>query len=244
MSWNGEKKASELQTEGSELLISLSVGISNPSIDADLTEVARLKEIEIQKISLNDLRSALESEIRLDDRFMKILVVLLKVNSTAVEMGEGLIIDLDGYTIKPFFYEEKKTTLADLLKVPGNFKFLNSGLSENPGTGFRSVDERFIQMVFWTINENISNFDFDVCMLHKKVGISRMHLSRKLKILTGLSPHILIRNIRLEKAAELLLRKEGNITEIANSIGISNPSGFSRAFRGYFGVSPKNFFKQ
>lgn len=71
-----------------------------------------------------------------------------------------------------------------------------------------------------------------------------MHLSRKLKILTGLSPHVLIRNIRLEKAAELLLHNAGNVTEIANSVGISNASGFTKAFREYFGVSPKNYSEQ
>jgi AraC-like DNA-binding protein len=45
----------------------------------------------------------------------------------------------------------------------------------------------------------------------------------------------------MEKAAELLLKKTGNITEIAYSVGISNASGFSRAFREYYGVSPKKY---
>jgi AraC-like DNA-binding protein len=62
-------------------------------------------------------------------------------------------------------------------------------------------------------------------------------------VLTGLSPGTLIRNIRLEKAAELLLTKACNITEAANSVGISNPSNFTKAFRNYFGVSPKDYLK-
>jgi len=74
--------------------------------------------------------------------------------------------------------------------------------------------------------------------------MSRTHLTRKLKILTGLSPGTLIRNIRLEKAAELLRNKKGSIAEISNSVGISNPSGFTKAFRNYFGVSPKEYSKQ
>jgi AraC-like DNA-binding protein len=64
-----------------------------------------------------------------------------------------------------------------------------------------------------------------------------------MKILTGMSPGNLIRNIRLEKAAELLLEKTGNITEVANSVGISNPSHFTKAFRHYFGVSPKKYLR-
>jgi AraC-like DNA-binding protein len=80
--------------------------------------------------------------------------------------------------------------------------------------------------------------------LQEKLGMSRMHLNRKLKALTGNSPAVLIRNIRLEKAAELLLQKEGNITEIANSVGISNPSNFTKSFRNYFRVSPRDYCKK
>jgi len=75
------------------------------------------------------------------------------------------------------------------------------------------------------------------------VGMSMTHLTRKLKILTGLSPGAFIRNVRLEKAAELLSAKAGNITEIANSVGISNPASFTKGFRTYFGISPKKFAK-
>jgi AraC-like DNA-binding protein len=64
------------------------------------------------------------------------------------------------------------------------------------------------------------------------------------KILTGYSPGVLIRNIRLEKAAELLSGNAGNITEISNSVGISNPASFTKAFRSYFGVSPREYLKQ
>jgi AraC-like DNA-binding protein len=74
--------------------------------------------------------------------------------------------------------------------------------------------------------------------------MSRTHLTRKLKILTGHSPGTLIRNIRLEKAAELLTGKKGNINEIANSVGMSNPSNFTKSFRSYFGVSPRDYAKQ
>jgi AraC-like DNA-binding protein len=68
-----------------------------------------------------------------------------------------------------------------------------------------------------------------------------MHLFRKFKVLTGVPPVIFLRNIRLEKAAILLRNKSGNITQIANSVGISSPSYFARCFREYFGVTPKDY---
>jgi AraC-like DNA-binding protein len=104
-----------------------------------------------------------------------------------------------------------------------------------------SVDDKFISRVLKIINANLVDYDFDVGLLQEQIGMSKTHLTRKLKILTGLPPGTLIRNIRLEKAAEFLAQNTGNITEIANSVGISNPSNFTRAFRNYFGVSPKEY---
>jgi AraC-like DNA-binding protein len=94
------------------------------------------------------------------------------------------------------------------------------------------------------INENLMDHSFDVGSLQEELGMSRTHLTRKLKILTGLSPGVLIKNVRFEKAAELLSGKAGNITEIANSVGISNPARFTKVFRSYFGVSPRDYAKQ
>jgi len=71
--------------------------------------------------------------------------------------------------------------------------------------------------------------------------MSRVHLYRKLKALTGESPSSLIHNRRMKVAARLIREKKGNLTEIALSIGISNPSYFSRSFREHYGISPRDF---
>jgi YesN/AraC family two-component response regulator len=47
----------------------------------------------------------------------------------------------------------------------------------------------------------------------------------------------------MERAGKLLRENRGNITEVANSVGISNPSYFTKCFRDYFGVSPKDYSK-
>lgn len=91
------------------------------------------------------------------------------------------------------------------------------------------------------VNENIRDFNFNLRVLHVELGMSRTHFFRKLKALTGVTPVVLIRNIRLEKAALLLQNKSGNVVEVANSVGISNPSYFTKCFREYYGVLPKDF---
>jgi AraC-like DNA-binding protein len=171
---------------------------------------------------------------------------MLTAKATTDDKLEGLRSGADDYIIKPFVMDELETRIANLLAIREKLKlkYLRAGISETGKEKPISVDDRFIEKVVRIINDNIMNFEFDVGILHEQLGMSRMHLSRKLKILTGLSPHIFIRNIRLEKAAELLIGNTGNITEIAYSVGFSNASGFTKAFREYFGVLPKKYSKQ
>jgi AraC-like DNA-binding protein len=71
--------------------------------------------------------------------------------------------------------------------------------------------------------------------------MSRVHLYRKLKAITGLSPGQLILNFRMKESAKLINMKAGNVTQIALSVGFSNPAYFSRCFKDFYGVSPKDF---
>jgi AraC-like DNA-binding protein len=65
-----------------------------------------------------------------------------------------------------------------------------------------------------------------------------VQLYRKVKALTGLSPVELMRKIRLNKAREMLLTTEKNISEVAYEVGFSAPSYFTKCFKDEFGVLP------
>ena len=88
---------------------------------------------------------------------------------------------------------------------------------------------------------NIDNSEFKVEILSKEIGLSRSQLFRKLKALTGQNPQEFIRFIRKKKAAELLLKKTGNISDIAYAVGFDNPSYFSRCFTKVYKVSPSEY---
>ncbi len=186
------------------------------------------------------------TQLKNDERTSHIPIIMLTAKATTDDKLEGLRSGADDYIVKPFIIDELKIRIANLLVIREKLKlkFLNIRIPETISEKPESVDEMFMQKVVRVINENITNFEFDVGILHERMGMSRMHLSRKLKVLTGLSPHVLIRNIRLEKAAGLLIKNAGNITKIAYSVGFSNASGFTKAFRDYFGVSPKKYSKQ
>jgi AraC-like DNA-binding protein len=93
------------------------------------------------------------------------------------------------------------------------------------------------------INKNIANPELNVEMLSREVGISRVHLHRKLKELTSQSTRDLIRNIRLQQAAKLLSEKQMNITDVAFSTGFANIGHFSNAFKDFYGVPPSQYME-
>ena len=78
-------------------------------------------------------------------------------------------------------------------------------------------------------------------MVANEVGISRVHLYRKMKELTNQTPHGFIRNIRLKQAAKLLSQPGQNITEVMYACGFSNLASFSTMFKGLYGMSPREY---
>ena len=105
-----------------------------------------------------------------------------------------------------------------------------------------AYDEQLKAKIINAVNDNISTPEFDVKNLSELVGISRVHLNRKMKELMGTSPSVYIRNIRLKQAAYLLLNcDKPNISETAYKVGYTTQSYFSTAFHDYFGLSPSDF---
>ena len=94
------------------------------------------------------------------------------------------------------------------------------------------------------INENLSNPNLTVEMITTEVGISRVHLHRKLKELTNQTTRDFIRNIRLKQAAELLSKKRYTIAEVADLTGFTNPNNFSTAFKDLYGMPPSMYMEQ
>jgi AraC-like DNA-binding protein len=75
--------------------------------------------------------------------------------------------------------------------------------------------------------------------LSRRVGLNHNQLVQGFREMFGLGPFEYLRNIRLEKARDLIAGHECNVTEAAFSVGYSSLSHFSKAFREAFGMNPK-----
>ncbi|MBR9999789.1 MAG: helix-turn-helix domain-containing protein [Cyclobacteriaceae bacterium] len=101
-----------------------------------------------------------------------------------------------------------------------------------------SRDEKFLREVRETVEANLGNDQFGVEQLASAMAMSRIQLYRKLHRLTGKNVSQYIREIRLEKARELLRQDVAGVAEIAYTVGFGSPAYFNRCFHEYYGFTP------
>lgn len=102
----------------------------------------------------------------------------------------------------------------------------------------KASDRRFLERLYTTIQEHLSDSDFSVERIGEEIGMSRVQLYRKTKALTGLSPVELLRKARVDKGRQLLLTTTLSVSEIAYDVGFSAPSYFTKCFKDAYGMSP------
>ena len=175
-------------------------------------------------------------------------VILLTSKTDIANRMEGLEQGADAFMAKPFNVQELhvmiNSLISNVLRLKGKF----SGTQQQNGRletkNMKGNDEVLMDNVMKAISKNIDNNDFGVEDLAKEVGLSRTHLQRKMKEVTGLNVAEFIRNIRLEQAARLLIEQKINISQVAYSVGYSSLPYFSAVFRKHFGISPREFIDQ
>ena len=182
--------------------------------------------------------------IKTDERTSHIPVILLTARADESDKLTGLETGADDYIIKPFSVRELRVRARNLIEQRKKLREkFRSKLDVNPGeVTVTSMDQQFLKRAIDIVEEHLTTPDFSIEILAQKIGLSRMHLFRKIKALTDLSASQFVLVIRLKRAAQLLAEKAGTVTEIAYQVGFDNPSYFSACFRKQFGVRPSQYF--
>lgn len=104
-----------------------------------------------------------------------------------------------------------------------------------------SINEKLLEKIARTVEDNISDADFNVNTLCEKADIPNKQLYRLLKKYMDLTPVDYIRNVRLRKAAALLGQNRFTVSEIAYMVGFKTPSYFTKCFQTQYGVKPSEY---
>ncbi|MBR4326172.1 MAG: response regulator [Bacteroidales bacterium] len=177
-------------------------------------------------------------------------VILLTAASQENARIRALDIGADAFIPKPFNISVLSHTVTNLLKRQNTLRnsFLGrqdtingADMDEDSGRAVDSPDKKLLMRVLKVINENMSNPSLTVDMIAKAVGISRVHLHRKLKELTNQSTIDFLRNVRLNRALKLLRIKHNSIFEVAQQVGFVSTAYFSTVFKDRFGCTPSAY---
>jgi AraC-like DNA-binding protein len=149
----------------------------------------------------------------------------------------------DRYLVKPVSVALLRSTVQKAISTRETIrnKYTNEVPYDYDSITIPNADDHFLSRTIETIKEHISDPSFGVEELSREIGMSRVHLNRRLKETISVSPGTFIKSIRLKQAAYLLVNNKVNISEVAFKVGFSTHSYFSSTFKEYFGLSPKDF---
>lgn len=174
-------------------------------------------------------------------------VILLTAKVTDKDNIDGLECGADAYITKPFNIEVVRITAKNLIQRHGQLRNIYKG-AQNPEVTNKikvmSPDEKLMQRIMKVVNAHLADPNLGNEVITREVGISRVHLYRKLKELTNLSLRDFIRNIRLNEAARLLGEQKHSVAEIAQKTGFENVSYFTVIFKQKYGVPPSQYHGQ
>ena len=163
-----------------------------------------------------------------------IKIVFLSGYSEFEYAKQALEYGVQGYILKPIDWDE---LVLKLIKIK---EFLDSQYNPSAGEeysrGYYTSIKSLVQVYLET---NYLTATLESAAV--KVFISPNYLSKIFKREMGMSFSEYLLEVKMKKAKELLLNIENKIYDVASAVGYDNPKNFSRAFKHYFGKSPREF---
>lgn len=184
-------------------------------------------------------------KLKRDFNTSHIPIILLTALNAPESHLEGVESGADAYITKPF---STKLLLARVFKLIEQRDKLREKFSSDlsmvrPVICTTDKDKEFTDKLTRIVEEQLENPDFTVDDFASMMALGRTIFYRKVKGVTGYAPKEYLRVMRMKKAAELLLKTDVTVAEVAYQVGINDPFYFSKCFKAQFGVSPSTYQK-
>lgn len=179
--------------------------------------------------------------------FSHIPVILLTALTDERQRIFGITGGADDYIQKPFHTDYVKIKIIHLLQERQKLrerlleKLRYNKLLLSEPEKVESIDDTFLRKFAEQIEAVYADPEYNVEKLSETLGLSRGHLHRKIKELTGTAPVEFLRTYRLNKATQLLRQNAYTVSEVAYRTGFSSPAYFSKCFKAVYGVTPTEY---
>ena len=181
------------------------------------------------------------STVKENIEFNHIPIILLTAKVKENDEIDAYESGADAYLTKPFSVNVLQARINNLLKAQRQriSDFQAQNIFKPQDLNYTTPDEDFLKKIMETIYTHYSDPDFDQNQLSEMMNLSKSTVYRKLKTLTGMTTGNLIKDVRLKKAHELLMKKgNSRISEIAYLVGFNDPKYFSLCFKKEYGMLP------
>lgn len=183
-------------------------------------------------------------------------IVILTAKGRQESKIEGYRRGADAYLPKPFNTDELFVRLQQLLesrrKIQEKYQRINIVSTENisypnpaiapakEGMDISDLDREWLTKLEEIIREKMGLDSFAYNDLPMLMGMSRTQFFAKVKALTGFTPAILVRNIRLDTSYQLLVtQSQMTVREVMSEVGFNDAKHFTAQFKERFGITPK-----
>ncbi len=184
-------------------------------------------------------------------------VVMLTAKATVEDRIEGFGLGADDYMTKPFNRAEIQARVRNLVQQRQRLyqrfvtNLIPAATNHTPVTNAAEpirpallvAEQKFLDRLSAVVLQHLDNTDFSVETLAETVNMSRTQLHRKLKAIANTTATNFIRDIRLNKAADLLAEGEETVSQVAYAVGFDSLSYFAKVFQERFGVLPSQYSK-
>lgn len=168
-------------------------------------------------------------------------LVLLTARATREDRVAGFETGAEAYVAKPFDSDQLRLQIGNLIARQYRLRDkLRSGALPVPEP---ESESSLVRSLHGAIEAHLTEPNFGIEPLADAIGLSRQQLHRRMRDELDQTPTAFLLAYRLERAAELLRARQGNVSEVAYAVGFNSQTYFSRTFRAHFGASPSAYVK-
>jgi two-component system response regulator YesN len=197
-------------------------------------------------IILSDIRmpvmNGIELAAELDRRHSKIVIVFLSAYEDFTYAQQALNLGVKNYIVKSTKFDDLVIVFRKIKKeldAKSIDPFINIQAQQSLNADLRQEDPLKIKRIKTFIEENY--LDVSLVSTADEIKMNQNYLSRFFKEKTGVNFIDYVMEVKMKKAAELLVQQDYKLYQISEMVGYSNVKNFSRAFKNYFHVSPGEY---
>lgn len=181
--------------------------------------------------------------IKKDPKTSHIALILLTAKNLQEDRMEGLAAGAEAYITKPFELKELDLRVHNFIEMRLGLseKIIKDKYLDLGDSRFQDNDKKFITEVTQYITSHLDDESLNADKLSTELGMSKTLVYLKFKKLLNMTGTDFILKLRLEKAQDLILASSCSISEIAYSVGFSDPKYFSKVFKKNFQSTPSQY---